>query len=221
MTWSFGLFCPQLSYAKLIPVIQLPKGGKDMLIKELSSPGASTEKIKRIPIEAQLKGTGLYDDPEFMQEISPFFNPLKPAPEFSVVACQELAALIIRRKFTYLSPEAAAIEVGRATFRGFYKKMVVGGIALAALKMMNPPRFTTVGARLFAEYGLGVVRHESQGEKQLRVSYRGFPYPAHVAVGIWLEAADSAGTPHPSYQIERLLLATPPRYNFDILYAWE
>lgn len=189
--------------------------------KAASSKATDTVTVKKIVIEALLKGTGAHDNPAILAEIKALYDPDHSEATYPVTTLQSISEVLHKRLYPRMSKEEAYFEAGRKTFQGFYNKTVFGGIILAALKMMNPIRLMSVGGKIFADVGLGELKVEHVAPNKMRVSYRNFPTTLHAAAGIWTEAATSAGTLNPRYQIERVLPAQPLLQNFDLIYEWD
>ncbi len=190
--------------------------------KVATSKATATVTVKKIVIEALLKGTGAHDNPAIMAEIKNLYDSDHTEATYPVANLQNISEVLHKRLYPHLSRDQAYFEAGRKTFQGFYHKTVVGGIMLAALKVMNPFRLMSIGSKIFDDVGLGQVKSEQLATNKMRASYRNFPTTVHAAAGIWTEAVTSTGAANPRYQIEQVFPSTSTLLqNFDMIYEWD
>lgn len=175
--------------------------------------------VKKLAFEAAVKGTGKQDDPKFLQELKPLYDFKNPQAEYPSETFQQFVEFLRVQVYPTLEPEKGLFELGRMGFHGFYKGTVIGGIMLAALKIMKPMRILKVGSQMWDDVGIGQVEPIEIDQKHVQIRCRDFLLKPYFITGMTVEAFITSGVKDASYELKNLPSSPPPHiYNFDVTF---
>lgn len=177
--------------------------------------------VKRVYIEAALKGTDGFNNPTLMQELKPYYDPAHLQETYSKEAFQAATDVVLRQLYLKVPREEGRTEFGRKTFQGYYKGTIVGSVALAAIKIMTSHRLVSVSRRLWEDSGIGETDFEQITERKYLMRHRNFLFYGHCTAGVGLEAFVTSGRKNVRFQLEELPPSGPGLYNFDIVFEWD
>ncbi|MEI6045216.1 MAG: DUF2378 family protein [Chloroflexota bacterium] len=179
-----------------------------------------SSKVKRVYIEAAIKGTGALNNPTLMQEVKALYDPKQPKATYSKETFQRLVDLLRQRLYPELSNDEALFDFGRKVFKGYCTSSTMGSMMLPTLKFMSPVRLISLAKRLLEDAGLGQCNVEQVTECKCLAHYHNFLFAPHGVAGAAIEGLITSGAKKVRYHIEALTSLGAGLYNFDIVYEW-
>jgi uncharacterized protein (TIGR02265 family) len=177
--------------------------------------------IKSVAFEAAFKGMGISENSLLREKIKAYYDPNVLQASYTAEAYLKCVEIIRHYLFGHLPDEKALFEMGRLSFNGFYKKTVVGGIILTAIRVMSPQRLAALAERVWKDSGFGQLTVASSSKRGSSGLYRNFLIPPHLAAGVAIEGFTTAGYKNPRYTLEELPSPDAPFLNYNITYEWD
>lgn len=198
------------SIAKKRPTNYMYRGKTPLTVREQNS------KIKHNLMETVLKGTNLINDPAFMEEVLPFYDPKHFQSEYTL----EVYFQIMDRACDWLHPNLSRAEgreqIGKVLFNGF-QKTVMGKILLASLHLMTPEKILLTAVHIFNNILLYGKRSSKElGPKSYLLSTRDTFGTPEEQVGALLACLEFAGTKNPRCTIKILESG-----SWDYIFEWD
>jgi uncharacterized protein (TIGR02265 family) len=173
-------------------------------------------RVKYATLESLLKGTGLENSTEFLDEVSLFFDPKHPQHDYSISDYIEVLDRMCDWIFPKLTREAGREAIGRMLFDG-RRKTVFGKVALSALHVMGPHRLMSLAPRLFeVTGGVGKRTLTNSGPNQYCFSSRQVAGTYEEEVGAIKAALEEAGAKNLKVVVEVL---APDSWDYHI--SWD
>lgn len=180
---------------------------------------ATRLRVKKLAFESAVKGTGKQDDPKFLADLKRLYDFKNPQNDYSAETFQEFVEFLRVQLYVTLPPDKGLLELGKQGFHGFYRGTVIGGIMLAALKVMRPMRILKVGSQMWEDVGIGRVEALELGPKRVQTRCHSFLLKPQFPIGMTVEALTTSGIKSVTYDLKELAPSPAPHsYNFDVTY---
>jgi uncharacterized protein (TIGR02265 family) len=180
---------------------------------------ATNLRVKKLAFESLAKGTGILDNPALLQQVKHLYDPLNTQNDYPAESFTQFVELLRQKLYPTLPREKGLIELGRQGLQGFYKGTIIGGIMLAAIKVMKPMRLIKVGARMWDDVGIGQVEPVEITPTKIECRNRNFLLDPYFPVGMTLEALEISGAKNVRYQVKTLANTPAPHsYNYNVVY---